>query len=187
METGSTVVAKVYFCEIPTLIVIVDTSEETGCCPALTGTVDGRSHHATVIIESRSKVYFRQSGDNDTIALQAKLGLAHHFRLETDHCFEVMPRLQIVAVFCIGIQVHIVLLVKFFMHIRSCAVDYRIAVHIMVEGLLRVPVTVGRHNAVVEVDMGNPVLDRFEDQRSLLVDIIGLRIIASAGSQSQCG
>ena len=88
-------------------------------------------------------------------------------------------------VFRIGLEVVIILFVVIFVNVRTICIAVRITIDVVVILHLAVPVTVCRINMIVEINVCNPVLDRFDLETDLVVRIIGLCFIYTTFCQAQ--
>ena len=89
------------------------------------------------------------------------------------------------SVFGVGLEVQVVILILILVNIRVLVVDDSLASHVVVVGALAIPVADGIIYFVVEIDMGDPVLDRLDHETKLVVEHVALRTIHTTCCQTQ--
>ena len=85
--------------EITLIVVVVDTTKETGCLPLVAGTIDTGHDCHTIITQTRGKVYLRTCGVENTITLQSEGKSLHLLSLETGKHMEIMTFVKLECVF----------------------------------------------------------------------------------------
>ena len=99
---------------------------------------------------------------------------------------EVVLLCQRPCVFCVCLEVQVVVLGFVLMHVGALVVDDGLTSHIVVVSTLAVPVSHCVVYLVVEVDVGHPVLYWLQCKSNLMVDDISLGSVCSAGLEAQC-
>ena len=150
------------------------------------GTVYGRCDRVPVDVDSGGDISFGKTGDDDPVTLQECVLLFHQLRLETEHPLEVMTGFELLAVLGVDVEVQIILFRHIFRYVAGGVVYIGFAGHIMVVSELTVCMYGCVVDTVVHIHVRLPVLDRFQYQLGLLIQIISLLFGSAAFHQVEC-
>ena len=175
-EARGSVIAKVRLEQVAPLVVIVQSAEETCGRPGIVRSGYGRSADITLAIEACGQTQNRLIDILQSV--HPHRGVLDHriVRLESQHHLEIVRLLNVEGVIRIDVPVVVIRARVCLRQVLAGGRRDQVPFHVVVlTGQVR---RAGRRrvHTVVELHVGPPVLDRFEDKRGLLVELVHLRI-----------